>query len=33
MVVAGASRLLEREVDAKAHAQLIDKLADEIARG
>ncbi|MFN7272248.1 MAG: F0F1 ATP synthase subunit B [Gammaproteobacteria bacterium] len=33
MVVVGASRLLEREVDAKAHAQLIDKLADEIARG
>ena len=33
MVVAGASRLLEREVDAKTHAQLLDKLADEIARG
>lgn len=33
MVVAGASRLLEREVDAKTHAQLIDKLADEVARG
>ena len=33
MVVSGASRLLEREVDAKAHTQLIDKLADEIARG
>ncbi|MFO1427116.1 MAG: F0F1 ATP synthase subunit B [Steroidobacteraceae bacterium] len=33
LVVAGASRLLEREVDAKAHAQLLDKLAEEIARG
>lgn len=33
MVVAGASRLLEREVDAKTQAQLLDKLADEIARG
>jgi len=33
MVVAAASRLLEREVDAKTHAQLLDKLADEIARG
>lgn len=33
MVVAGASRLLEREVDAKTHAQLLDTLADEIARG
>jgi len=33
MVVAGASRLLEREVDAKTHAQLLGKLADEIARG
>jgi F-type H+-transporting ATPase subunit b len=33
MVVVGAARLLEREVDAKTHAQLLDKLADEIARG
>ena len=33
MVVIGTSRLLEREVDAKTHAQLLDKLADEIARG
>jgi len=33
MVVVGASRLLEREVDAKTHAQLLYKLADEIARG
>lgn len=33
MVVVGASRLLEREVDARTHAQLLDRLADEIARG
>lgn len=33
MVVAGASRLLEREIDAAKHAQLLDKLADEIGRG
>jgi F-type H+-transporting ATPase subunit b len=33
LVVTGASRLLEREVDAKAHAQLLDQLAAEIARG
>jgi len=33
MVVIGTSRLLEREVDAKTHAQLLDKLADDIARG
>ena len=33
LVVAGAAQLLEREVDAKAHAQLIDKLAAESARG
>jgi F-type H+-transporting ATPase subunit b len=33
MVVAGASRLLEREVDANTHAQLLNKLAVEIARG
>ena len=33
MVVVGASRLLEREVDTKTHAQLLDKLAEEIARG
>jgi F-type H+-transporting ATPase subunit b len=30
LAVAGASRLLEREVDAKAHADLIEKLAREI---
>jgi F-type H+-transporting ATPase subunit b len=32
LVVSGASRLLEREVDAETHAQLLDKLADEIGR-
>jgi F-type H+-transporting ATPase subunit b len=33
LVVQGASQLLEREVDAQAHAQLIDRLAEQIARG
>lgn len=33
LVVVGASRLLQREIDAKAHAQLIDQLSEEIARG
>jgi F-type H+-transporting ATPase subunit b len=33
LVVTGASKLLEREIDPKAHAQLLDKLAEEIARG
>ncbi|MGH8143965.1 MAG: F0F1 ATP synthase subunit B [Steroidobacteraceae bacterium] len=33
LVVQGASQLLEREVDAHAHAQLIDRLAEQIARG
>ncbi|MGE0582603.1 MAG: F0F1 ATP synthase subunit B [Steroidobacteraceae bacterium] len=33
LAVAGASRLLGREIDAKAHAQLLDNLAEEIARG
>ncbi|HEX4024818.1 MAG TPA: F0F1 ATP synthase subunit B [Steroidobacteraceae bacterium] len=32
LVVQGASQLLEREVDARAHAQLIDRLAEQIAR-
>ena len=32
-VVAGATRLLEREVDANTHAQLMDRLAAEIGRG
>lgn len=32
LVVAGASKLLEREVDAKAHAQLLDQLAADIQK-
>lgn len=32
LIVAGASKLLEREVDAKAHADLLDKLAQDIVR-
>lgn len=32
LVVAGAARLLDREVDAKTHTQLLDKLAEDIAR-
>ena len=30
LAVAGASRLLEREIDPRAHADLIEKLAREI---
>jgi F-type H+-transporting ATPase subunit b len=33
LVVAGAAKLLEREIDPKAHAQLIDQLAADIGRG
>lgn len=33
LAVEGASRLLGREIDAKAHAELLDKLAAEVARG
>jgi F-type H+-transporting ATPase subunit b len=33
LAVAGASRLLGREIDAKTHAELLDKLAAEVARG
>jgi F-type H+-transporting ATPase subunit b len=33
LAVEGASRLLEREIDPKTHAELLDKLAAEIARG
>jgi len=29
----GASRLLEREIDPKTHAELLDKFAAEVARG
>jgi F-type H+-transporting ATPase subunit b len=33
LAVAGASQLLGREIDPKTHAELLDKLAAEIARG
>lgn len=33
LAVEGASRLLGREIDAKTHAQLLDQLAAEVARG
>jgi len=33
IAVAGASKLLGREIDAKAHADLLDQLALEIERG
>jgi F-type H+-transporting ATPase subunit b len=33
LAVEGASRLLEREIDPKTHAELLNKLALEIARG
>jgi F-type H+-transporting ATPase subunit b len=33
LAVQGASRLLEREIDPKTHADLLDKLAAEVARG
>ena len=33
LAVAGASKLLGREIDAKTHADLLDKLALEIERG
>lgn len=33
LAVSGASRLLGREIDAKAHAEILDQLAAEIARG
>ena len=33
LAVEGASRLLEREIDPKTHAELLDKLAVEVARG
>jgi F-type H+-transporting ATPase subunit b len=32
LVVQGAARLLEREVDPKTHAQLLEQLANDIAR-
>ena len=33
LAVEGASRLLEREIDPKTHAELLDKFAAEVARG
>jgi F-type H+-transporting ATPase subunit b len=33
LAVQGASRLLEREIDPKTHAALLDKLATELASG
>ena len=33
LAVQGASRLLGREIDPKTHAQLLDELAAEVARG
>lgn len=33
LVVKGASQLLEREIDARTHAQLLERLTEEIARG
>jgi F-type H+-transporting ATPase subunit b len=33
LAVQGASRLLEREIDPKTHAELLDRLAAEVARG
>jgi F-type H+-transporting ATPase subunit b len=33
LIVQGASQLLEREVDAHAHERLIERLAEDIARG
>jgi F-type H+-transporting ATPase subunit b len=33
LAVEGASRLLEREIDPKTHADLLEKLAAEVARG
>jgi F-type H+-transporting ATPase subunit b len=33
LAVQGASRLLEREIDPRAHAELLDKLSAEVGRG
>jgi F-type H+-transporting ATPase subunit b len=33
LAIEGASRLLEREIDPRAHAELLDQLAAEVARG
>ncbi len=33
LAVEGASRLLQREIDPRTHAELLDRLAAEVARG
>jgi F-type H+-transporting ATPase subunit b len=33
LAIEGASRLLQREIDPRAHAELLDQLAAEVARG
>jgi F-type H+-transporting ATPase subunit b len=33
LAVEGASRLLGREIDPRTHAELLDKLSAEVARG
>jgi F-type H+-transporting ATPase subunit b len=33
LAIAGASRLLQREIDARTHAELLDKLSAEISSG
>jgi F-type H+-transporting ATPase subunit b len=33
LAIEGAARLLEREIDPKTHAELLDRLAAEVARG
>lgn len=33
LAVAGAAKLLDREIDARTHAELLDKLSAEVARG
>ena len=33
LAISGASRLLQREIDPRAHAELLEKLSAEVARG
>jgi F-type H+-transporting ATPase subunit b len=33
LAIAGASKLLEREIDARTHAELLDKLSAEVSSG
>jgi F-type H+-transporting ATPase subunit b len=33
LAIAGASKLLQREIDPRTHAELLDKLSAEVARG